>query len=529
MVTVPQTSQKPQYVSITYMTTKSVEQTISAVKSTAKGSLLIIDLDETLFLRNSSQAYLNCIYPRVFGTVFLTVMKALKPWRLFPGPYKKSSTAKDWFLIVLATLLFPWTPFVWRSQAKKLAEAYCNTELAEAIDASEASLVIATRGFDFIVNPLIRHLPMSSVQSGQYQVVACRFWQGIIDRATSKLEMVAAAVGPEAISNSTVVTDSDVDAQLLDASKTPCLVVWPGAAFIPAMSDVYLPLFYSEKVKNPGRAHCLKQVLLGHWLYCVIAWSCLSPHPAINAVSVLLLTLSYWCVYEIGYQENDTVGEKYEAKPTLSKTYNQYKSRINLHTPLPWLWAAGLAIPGCILFAVSQIDAPLGALTGEMSVYLSSAGNDSIWPVIGRYGLLWMGYLGLIRGTFWIYNQLNETTRMWVYPVLQAQRLTGFAIFAHTSVVGTVLLMSYVVSRWIQYCIYRCGGDRTRFPTNVSALLLFTLLYVVLLLNTPDKTSLLTGQAAVAFIYCAFRSAGKVRQIRTSLGWLKKDSLPGKH
>jgi len=286
---------------------------------------------------------------------------------------------------------------------------------------------------------------------------------------------------------------------------------------------IYVPLFYSEKVKNPGKAHFVKSVLLGHWVFGVVAWSCISPHPVINALSLLLLTVSYWCVYEIGYQENDAIGDRYEAKPTLSSAYRQYESRIDLNTPWPWCWAIGLAIPGCFLFALSQWSISLNAMAAQ----LSSPDTDLVWSVVGgaavRGVVIWLAYLVAIRVTFWIYNQANEAARIWIYPFLQLQRLFGFALLASTSAAGAMLLMAYSISRWIQYCIYRCEGDRTRFPINVSCLLLFTLMYSSLALGTSDVMALVTVQSAIAFIYCTLRASKKSRQLTASLGWIKKD------
>jgi len=234
---------------------KSTDETIAAVKAAAGDSLLIVDLDETLFLRNSSQAYLDCIYPRVLGLVLLLAIKAVKPWRLLPAPFNQNGVVRDWFLIVAATILFPWTWFVWRSRAKALASTYCNMKVAKVIDESKADFVIATRGFSWVVNPLIRHLPMSSIQNKSYEVIACRFWLGVLDRAKSKLEMVQTKFGEDAVATSTVVTDSAVDQQLLGASAVPCLAVWPEAAFTPALSDVSLPfLRYVKGLRSDERS-----------------------------------------------------------------------------------------------------------------------------------------------------------------------------------------------------------------------------------------------------------------------------------
>lgn len=488
---------------------------LSAVRNASQDSPIIVDFDETLFLRNSTQAYLGSIYPRPLGLFFLLTAKATKPWRALPAPFNRSDISRDWLLVLGATLLFPWTLLVWRYKAKTLAQKYYNLPLAQAIDDNDrAPIVIATLGFGFIVNPLVRYLPMSLTQSSRVQVIACRFWLGILDRAAGKLKMVRNVLSEQSVSNAVVVTDSNTDQALLDVAATSHLITWPDALFVPAMSDLYVPLLYSEKIKNPGKAHFIKRVVLGHWAFGVIAWSYLSPHPILNSVSLFLLTLSYWCVYEIGYQENDTIGEKYEQRPTLSQAYREKQHSINLQTLWPWVYGIAFAIPGCVLFAVSQSALPLETAIAQIyspsdAAILSSSLSNCAW---------WLVYLFVVRLSFWLYNRLNELTRIWVFPLLQAQRMFGFSILASTSIVGTVLLAAFLISRWVQYCVYRCGGERTAFPINVSCLLLFTLLYVSLAISSLEIAELITGQAAIAFAYCALRAVKKVRKIGPQLG-----------
>ena len=61
--------------------------------------------------------------------------------------------------------------------------------------------------------------------------------------------MVAEVVGEAALAEAIVVTDSLTDAPLLAAVKTPCLVQWPEAQYVPAMEDFYAPLraLFSKK------------------------------------------------------------------------------------------------------------------------------------------------------------------------------------------------------------------------------------------------------------------------------------------
>ncbi len=477
------------------------ERALDAIRAAGADNPIILDFDETLFLRNSTEEYLNSIYPRTAGAFFLTGLKALKPWRLLPARLRDDKVSKDWFLVVAVTLLFPWTLLVWRSRAKSLAEKYWNQPLVEALNAnSNAQIVIATLGFDLVLKPLLKHLPITLSSSIENNVVACRFWQGAMDRAEGKGAMVTEALGAAAVAKAVAVTDADHDAPLLAKVKTPCLVVWPDAEYVPAMSDVYIPLFYSERVKNPNKAHFVKRVLLGHWAFLAIALSTLSPHPIWNAASLLMLVVSYWCVYEIGYQENDLVGEKYEKKPILSKNYDLYKSRLNLNTPAPWYWATAIALPALLLLEMSK---------------LSLASAQAAFATVTQQGpqllmldmTIWIVFLVAVRLTFWLYNQFNEEARIWIYPFLQVQKLFGFTLLLGTGPVGAMLLLSLCASRWLHYAIYRCGGDRWRFPLNLSCLLLFVMLLSSVAIGSPTPDEFVSWQVAIAIVYCTLRAA----------------------
>jgi len=477
------------------------EKAVEAIQTAGMNNPIIVDFDETLFLRNSTEAYLDSVYPRTAGAFFLMGLKALKPWKLLPARLRDDKVSKYWFLVVAVTLLFPWTLLVWRSRAKSLAEKQWNQPLVAALNANpNAQIVVATLGFDLILKPLLKHLPITLSASIENNVVACRFWQGAIDRAKGKCEMVTEALGAAAVAKAVAVTDAEHDAPLLAKVETPCLVVWPDAEYIPAMSDIYIPLFYSEKVKNPNKAHFLKHVLLGHWAFLAIALSTLSPHPVWNATSLLMLVVSYWCVYEIGYQENDLVGEKYEKKPILSKNYDVYKSRLNLNTPAPWYWATAIALPALLLLEMSK---------------LSSSSAQAAFATVTQQGsqllmldmAIWIGFLVAVRLTFWLYNQFNEEARIWIYPFLQVQKLFGFTLLLGTGSVGVMLLLSLCVSRWLHYAIYRCGGDRWRFPLNLSCLLMFVMLLSSVAISSPTPEAFISWQAAIALGYCMLRAA----------------------
>jgi hypothetical protein len=500
----------------TLNTLHTVADTFEAIQFAAPESLIILDLDETLFLRNSTEEYLNSIYPRSAGAAFLLGIKALKPWRWFPARLRPREISRDWCLVVAATLFFPWTLLVWRWRAKRLARTYWNQTLLHAVSINpNAQVAIATLGFAPIVKPLLKSLPIALAQI-DCNVICCRFWQGAADRAKGKLAMLREALGEAAVARAVVVTDSSQDEPLLAAAGTPCFVQWPEAAYIPAMSDVYLPLFYSERVKNPNKSHFVKRILMGHWAFLAIALSALAPHPVLNAFSLLLLTLSYWCIYEIGYQENDVIGEQYEKKPILSETYSRYKSQLNLNTAAPWLWAMGIALLGIFLLEVSKLDAPLRV------AFMQFAQTRLLTDAA-----IWLIFLGVVRFTFGLYNRFNEEGRIWIYPVLQTQKLFGFTLLAGTSLVGAVLLISLAMSRWMHYCIYRCGGDRWRFPINLSCLVLFVMTVGAAAIGNPTPAAMLTWQAAMAIGYCLLRAIKDWKRVNGRTRLLTAPSVEG--
>lgn len=476
------------------------ESALKAVRSADPESPIIVDFDETLFLRNSTEEYLDSAYPKPMGALLLMSIKALKPWRLLPEALRSDKTAKDWCLVVAVTLLMPWTLLVWHWRARAIAVAHWNQPLVEAIkDNSRAQVIVATLGFDVVVNPLLKQLSVVLDRDVEQTAVSCRFWQGPADRAKGKLAMVTEALGASAVAKAVAVTDAVHDAPLLAAVAIPRLVVWPDAEFVPAMSDVYLPLYYSEKVKNPDRSHFLKRLVLGHWAFIAIALSALSPHPLWNAASLLLLVVSYWCVYEIGYYENDIIGEKYEKTPILSKTYARYKSRLNLNTPAPWCWAMAFAVPAFFLLEMSKLSTPWHA---AFTTITDSGSHQLVFDVV-----VWLAFLLSVRLSFGLYNRFNEDTRLWIYPLLQIQKLFGFTLLLSTNAIGAMLLLSLIISRWIHYSVYRCGGDRWRFPLNLSCLMLFVMMTSAVAISAEVPTSVLSLQYAIALAYCLIRSA----------------------
>ena len=81
------------------------------VETASSNSLIILDFDETLLLRNSTAEYLNSLRPRIIGLLLLKLLYFLRPWCWLPKPFK-GTKVQDWFLVTASTILLPWTAWI---------------------------------------------------------------------------------------------------------------------------------------------------------------------------------------------------------------------------------------------------------------------------------------------------------------------------------------------------------------------------------------------------------------------------------
>jgi len=206
---------------------------IDYIEQASDLTTIILDFDETLFLRNSTAEYLDSLRPRWLGFIVLKIISLIQPWSWLPKPFK-GSKIRDWFLVVGATLFLPWTLFLWQKKAETLAKDYSNLELKNAIaNNPNPSIIVASLGFNFIINPILNHF-----QIRYDRAIACRFWQGAKDRGKGKLLMVEEVLPQAAIKSSILVTDSYDDLPLLEVVDRPCLTIWSLAKYNPPLQDI---------------------------------------------------------------------------------------------------------------------------------------------------------------------------------------------------------------------------------------------------------------------------------------------------
>ncbi|MEL6495954.1 MAG: hypothetical protein AAFQ41_12665 [Cyanobacteria bacterium J06623_7] len=239
-----------------------------------------------------------------------------------------------------------------------------------------------------------------------------------------------------------------------------------------SLLNIYLPFSYLERVKRKNEKYTLKVILWDDVPLLVLAFSWSASNPLIHIVGIISLLISFWCVYELGYYENDRIAEQYESQPKLSPAY--YSHRQMMNTALPWLWSLGFGWVGIILLEQAQV-APL-SWTSSWAEAVSFLN-----PTLLTYST-WLLFLICMRCCFRVYNYVNKQTRTWLYIVLQSFRYYGFLAVTATNLIGITLLSSQILSRSLLYIVYRySGGNCDNWPKEIPEKLLRGSIFIFML------------------------------------------------
>lgn len=284
---------------------------------------------------------------------------------------------------------------------------------------------------------------------------------------------------------------------------------------------IYIPLLYSEKVKRPNKKFFLLTVLGEDFPILLLSFTFISSHPLSNAIGLFLLQISFWCIYEIGYIENDIIGEKFEDKAVLSYNYNSFQYSFQLWQP--WVWAVILSLSG-----ITMIDRDL-VIEGA-NITASLFNNYDLQMLQISKGLVyWFTFLLVIRFLFHVYNHLNKQSRVWFYLLLQACRYCGYLVLFTTNTVGLVLLVSKILTRSIQYVLYRyLGGKNSDWPMYFPRYFFYLLIYLIILgaiaANERDIFLIFNYQVLTISIFCLLRGAKHFQQVFFQFHHVSKDS-----
>ena len=283
---------------------------------------------------------------------------------------------------------------------------------------------------------------------------------------------------------------------------------------------IYIPLLYSEKVKRPDKKYFLLTVLGEDFIILLLAFTFISSRPLFSAIGIFLLQIAFWCVYEIGYIENDIIGDKFEDKAVLSYNYSSYEYSFRLWQP--WVWALVLSILGIaflkqdILIAESKTASTLFTNYNEQILYLS------------RNLTYWIAFLLSLRFLFHIYNHINKQSRVWFYLLLQACRYCGYLILLTTNTIGLILLVSKILTRSIQYVLYRyMGGKNSDWPMSFPRYFFYLLIYLLILgaIATNERNiSLMFNYQVLAIIaFCLIRGCKHFQKVLFQFVHVSKD------
>lgn len=422
------------------------DQALSALAS--HDGPIVVDFDETLYLRNSTSDFLSSARPSLLAFVLVKLVDVIKPWRLRGG----TSAARDAWRVRVLLILMPWTIARWRRQAVSAGQFNLNEPLAQRIRQREQDVVISTLGFAPIVAPLVEGFGLNGLT-----VVAMDPWRSS-DRDRGKLALTAEAIGRDQVARSAVVTDSMADRELLEASAVPLRVVWPEAGPGETFGRVYYPGRYLTKVKRPDGRYVRKILKedIALWILCTV-W--VADNPLTDTIGLLLLALSFWAVYETGYVDNDVIAERHEEDPALTDQFLRRKVSFPVWVPLAW--AAGAGALGVVVARFPERPSVLDFL-------------------------LWAAVIWFSLGVFRIYNRLDKGTRILLFPVLQLLRTAAFVVVVPTVPIAVLAISLHVMIRWVSYYVYRTvpGGWPGGAELPVVRLVAFVILGVLLASQT---------------------------------------------
>ncbi len=407
------------------------------------GGPILLDLDETLYLSNSTEDYIDSTHPRLAALILMRLLDLVGPWRWTGG-----ETTRDVWRVRSISILFPWTSARWNKEVLQLAGQYTNRPLLSALKSVPTTTIIATSGFRPIVVPLVAALGLPKVQ-----IIAARV-SSFTDRRAGKLHLALQALGESAVRSALVLTDSAQDIPLLDACALPLRTVWPEARYRSALSGVYLPGQYLSQIKRPGERYIVRAILQEDFALWILSSVALAALPLTHVLGLLLLLLSFWAIYERGYVDNDLIAERFESDPKLT---SQFRS-VSVATPAvqPWIWALVIGALAIVLLRYPRTPTPAD-------------------------GVVWIGVLLATHAWFWLYNRMDKGTRVWMFAGLQFARSAAFVALVPIEPVGAIALGSHVLAKWVPYYIYRTvGREWPGAPFHLCRLLFFVVLSLIL-------------------------------------------------
>ncbi|MFN3313913.1 MAG: hypothetical protein ACK46Q_10645 [Hyphomonas sp.] len=467
------------------------------LKPAAHPGRVLVDFDHTLFLWNSTEAFVDSTRPAFYTAILLKVLGALAPWRVFGK--RGYFIWRDFFRMILCYLMAPWTGLVFRRRAGDIFREQLNTELDRMLAGTPPEkIVIVSFGFRHVIRTLI-----AGTRYENATLVAPGLFDSVRYRKAGKVEMLRdAGIMPDPDTD-ILITDSAVD----DADMLAMLpgrgyvIEWPEANTQPAHRSAYVPFFYTARIKrSPG--FLIKQVFLEELPVILLTFAVLDMTIGLAVAATLtLLFVAFMLVYEIGYAENDRIGHAREAAPKLSAAFFKYPDfRLEPHA---WIWAVGITL---LAFAILP-----ASVHADMLERTSLDGIISRDQAVFTLAAVWMGILILARIAFWAFNNASLQWRVFAYLPLHAVKYLGPLVLFAAHPAGIALTLAQITRTWSMYAVRRAGGDELALSSQMVRLVFFILFSAVMLsaVDMQREEMILFG---AALVFCFVRAIPEVRR-----------------
>lgn len=466
---------------------------VSEVITYKRERTYFVDFDHTLFLKNSTEAFLDCSRPAFLVAPLLKILSALKPWKLLPGG---ANRWRDLCRVLFVLVLTPWTLMLFRTRAQALFAKHLNKALDDELaNVPAEQIVIASFGLRFILRALLE-----GSRYADARLVAPSLFQLPETRKHGKLDLLKKADLLPHAENDVFYTDNAIDdADIIDHVSQSRVVQWEDNDESGAFHNSYLPLFYTAKIKRSPR-FLVRQVFLEEMLIIILAYGLFLNGTVFSVLGTLagvgLLFLSFHTIYEIGYADNDRTGLRTEKNPKLSTSffdYQDYKLQ-----PYAWLWSLFIAFLAICLISPSHTQGVTGLLAADAlsNIWLQRLALAMVWMLIPASALL----------CFLAFNRCALRLRVFVYIPLHALKYFGPALLFALHPIGLVFIVAQIIRTWSLYLVRRAGGDTNWVLSQMIRLCFFSAFIAVFYILPETRSLTLHWQCWVLLTFCILRA-----------------------
>lgn len=470
----------------------------------SQGLHIVLDFDYTLFLNNSTDAFLSNVCPKWLVFFIITIsdsfLRMLSRHRLVN--YDKW---RDFLRVAIVSFAIPWSVLMWRLRSKRLIQEFQNAELVDAVRSCNPSrITVLSFGFHHLLDPLISQIALPIKPF----VICSRIgFRPLNLRKKGKVRELRPHLRPPDLPNALFVTDSKDDIEVLNYIPQSFLLQW-SPYFEKPFGKMYFPLRYTLEGKYPQRRYFLNQIIKEDLILVLLAYQ-LSWD---SAIAIVCLFFSFLTVYEIGYYHNDQHSAKMEAKPTLSESASGF---VDYPISRAYLWSTILSILGVLVLLLSNGD-DLKPLVRPFNFEWK---NELLLELINLL-VVWGFALVTTLIVFKWFNRLRPHVRIYLFPLLHLLKAFVYSVMIPIAgVLGWMILIAQVMIQTMTYNIYRHGGVVSSFNRQAYRLEVFGVLLLAYLISVESSENvLLDWRLPLIGIWSAFRGVERAY----GGGWVKK-------